>query len=81
MADMLRGGLVINEIHAQPIGGGGFDTDGNGTVSALDEYLEIYNASGQPVDLGGSGSGIRAAGTGSPFRPDRSWHRGAGRWW
>lgn len=53
MADALRGGIVINEIHAQPVGGGGFDTDGNGTVSALDEYLEFYNTSAQPIDLSG----------------------------
>lgn len=69
MADMLRGGLVINEIHAQPIGGGGFDTDGNGTVSALDEYLEIYNASGQPVALGGIGLWDPGSGNWFTFPP------------
>lgn len=55
MADMIRGGIVINEIHAQPVASGssGFDTDGNGTVSALDEYLELYNAGTVPIDLGG----------------------------
>lgn len=54
MADAIRGGIVINEIHAQPVAGAaGFDTDGNGTASARDEYLEFLNTSGQPIDLSG----------------------------
>lgn len=55
MADAIRGGIVINEVHPNPVtgGGGGFDTDGNGTVSALDEYLEFYNSSSSPIDMGG----------------------------
>ncbi len=55
MADALLGGIVINEIHAQPVAGGGagFDTDGNGTVSALDEYVELFNASDDPIDISG----------------------------
>ncbi len=54
MADQIRGGIVINEIHAQPVAGAaGYDTDGNGTVAALDEYLEFFNASASPIDLGG----------------------------
>lgn len=54
MADVLRGGIVINEIHAQPVAGaGGFDTDGNGSVSPLDEYIEFHNTGNAPIDLGG----------------------------
>lgn len=55
MADAIRGGIVINEVHAQPVGGpgGGFDTDGNGTITAVDEYLEFFNTSGQPIDISG----------------------------
>lgn len=55
MADAIRGGIVINEIHPDPVisGVGGFDTDGNGTVSALDEFLEFYNSSDDPIDMGG----------------------------
>lgn len=65
MADAILGGIVINEIHAQPVGGGGFDTDGNGTVSALDEYVEFYNASGAPIDM--SGLQLWDPGTGNWF--------------
>lgn len=54
MADQIRGGIVINEIHAQPVAGSaGYDTDGNGTIAAIDEYLEFFNASGSAIDLGG----------------------------
>ena len=55
MADAIRGGIVINEVHPNPVtgGGGGFDTDGNGTVSALDEFLEFYNSSSSPIDMSG----------------------------
>lgn len=54
MADAIRDSIVVNEILPQPVSpGGGFDTDGNGTVSALDEYVEFYNTGPDPVDLGG----------------------------
>jgi hypothetical protein len=63
MADALRGNLIINEIHAQPVAGAaGFDTDGSGTVSAIDEYVEFRNTGTTPLDISGlqlwdSGSG------------------------
>ncbi|AKS45781.1 Lamin Tail Domain [Octadecabacter temperatus] len=62
MADMLLGGIIINEIFVDPNGALNFDTDGNGTASALDEYVELYNTSGSAIDISGlelwdSGSG------------------------
>lgn len=54
MPDAIRGSVVVNEIHAQPVAGAnGYDTDGNGTAAATDEYLEFYNSGPNPVDLGG----------------------------
>ena len=53
MADTLLGGIVINEVLVNPTGTPGFDTDGNGSVSAIDEYVEIYNASNLPIDISG----------------------------
>jgi hypothetical protein len=67
VADAILGGIVINEIHAQPSAGGGtgFDTDGNGTVSALDEYVELLNTSDEPIDI--SGLQLWDPGTGNWF--------------
>lgn len=67
MPDAIRGGLIVNEIHAQPVAGGGagFDTDGNGTVAAIDEYIEFLNTSGSAIDL--SGLQLWDAGTGNWF--------------
>lgn len=56
MPDTLLGGIVINEILANPVipgGGGGFDTDGNGTINARDEFLELYNSSAAPINVSG----------------------------
>lgn len=54
MPDSLRDGLIINEILPQPIAGsGGYDTDGNGTAHANDEYIEFYNSSDAPIDISG----------------------------
>lgn len=53
MADALRGGIIINEILADPNGAINFDTDGNGTANPTDEYIELYNASAGPIDIGG----------------------------
>lgn len=53
MADMLLGGIVINEILVDPNGSINFDTDGNGTAAATDEYIELYNASAGPIDISG----------------------------
>lgn len=62
MADMLLGGIVINEILVDPNGASNFDTDGNGIAAATDEFIELYNASSSAIDISGlelwdSGSG------------------------
>ncbi|PID36569.1 MAG: hypothetical protein CR993_04255 [Rhodobacterales bacterium] len=53
MADALLGGIVINEILVDPNGAQNFDTDGNGTAAATDEYIELYNSSDSPIDISG----------------------------
>lgn len=53
MADQLLGGIVINEILADPNGALNFDTDGSGTFDSVDEFTELYNASGGPIDISG----------------------------
>lgn len=53
MADMLLGGIVINEILVDPNGALNFDTDGNGTAAATDEFVELYNTSGAAIDISG----------------------------
>lgn len=50
----LGGGVVINEVLFNPNGSTyKFDTDGNGTASATDEFVELYNLSASPVDISG----------------------------
>lgn len=46
-------GIVINEILVDPNGAQNFDTDGNGTAEATDEYIELYNSSSDPIDISG----------------------------
>lgn len=53
MADSLLGGIVINEILVDPNGSLNFDTDGNGTAAATDEFVELYNSSGAAIDISG----------------------------
>lgn len=53
MADSLLGGIVINEILVDPNGAANFDTDGNGTAHALDEYVEIVNTANVAIDISG----------------------------
>ena len=65
MADLLRGGIAINEILANPGSGSGYDTDGSGTVSATDEYIELVNTSGTAIDI--SGLQLWDAGVGNYF--------------
>ncbi len=51
---VLRGGVCINEILNYPNGvGTSFDTDGSGTAGNDDEFVELFNTSGSPVDLSG----------------------------
>ncbi len=53
MADQLLGGIVINEVLVDPNGANNFDTDGNGTASATDEYIELVNTSNVAIDISG----------------------------
>ena len=53
MPDTLLGGIIINEILADPNGALNFDTDGNGTAEDEDEYIELYNTSGAAINIGG----------------------------
>ncbi len=66
MADTLLGGIVINEILVDPNGSTyNFDTDGNGSAGATDEYVELYNSSGSAIDI--SGLELWDAGVGNWF--------------
>jgi hypothetical protein len=50
----LRGGIVVNEILPDPSGSScSWDTDGNGTAAATDEFVELYNAGENGVSLAG----------------------------
>jgi len=51
---VLGGGVAINEILINPKGDpSGFDTDNNGTVDDLDEFIELYNTSSNTIDISG----------------------------
>lgn len=65
MADTLRGGIVINEILVDPNGATNYDTDGNGTANAIDEFVEIANISNSAIDI--SGMKLWDAGSGNYF--------------
>ncbi len=65
MADSILGGIVINEILVDPNGANNFDTDGNGTAAATDEFVELLNTSGAPIDI--SGVELWDAGNGNWF--------------
>ncbi|HBQ36976.1 MAG TPA: hypothetical protein DD729_09120 [Rhodobacteraceae bacterium] len=64
MADTLLGGIVINEVLADPNGANNFDTDASGTANHTDEFVEIYNSSAAAIDI----SGLQL------------WDAGAGNW-
>ena len=53
MPDTLLGGIIINEILADPNGANNFDTDGDGIARAADEFIEIKNTSGLAIDISG----------------------------
>lgn len=55
MADTLLGGIVINEILADPntSSTSGFDTNQDGIFDAEDEFVELYNTSAVAIDIGG----------------------------
>jgi hypothetical protein len=53
VADLLLGGIAINEFLADPNGAANFDTDSNGTARGGDEFVELINTSGSAIDIGG----------------------------
>lgn len=54
MADQLLGGIIINEVLADPnSASANFDTDGNGNTDSRDEFIEIYNSSNTAIDISG----------------------------
>ena len=53
-ANVLGEGVCINEILIDPSGStASTDTDGNGTVSDADEFVELYNLSASNIDISG----------------------------
>ncbi|MEM7507750.1 MAG: Hint domain-containing protein [Pseudomonadota bacterium] len=51
---VLRGGIVINEVLVDPNStSANFDTNQDGAATAGDEFVEIANISGVPIDIGG----------------------------
>lgn len=53
-SNVLAGGVCINEVLIDPNSAtNNFDTDGDGTASDLDEFVELYNLSGSAVDISG----------------------------
>lgn len=53
MASTLLGGISINEVLIDPNGANNFDTDGNGTASGGDEFIELINTSDTAIDISG----------------------------
>ncbi len=53
MADLLRGGIAINEVLVDPNGPTSFDTDGSGTAAATDEFIELVNTSNSAISIAG----------------------------
>lgn len=49
----LRGGIVVNELLPDPTGETNVDTDGNGEAGTTDEFVELYNAGPDTVDISG----------------------------
>lgn len=51
---ILDGGVCINEILINPKSStSGFDTDSNGAIDDLDEFIELYNLSTKNIDISG----------------------------
>ncbi|MGJ8603831.1 MAG: Hint domain-containing protein [Marivita sp.] len=54
MPDTLLGGIAINEFLVDPNGAThNFDTDGNGSATGGDEFVELINFSGSAIDISG----------------------------
>ena len=65
------GSIRLNEILPYP---SHFDWDGDGTVDAEDEWVEVYSRGSVPVDLGGWSLDDVAAGGGRPYViPGATW--------
>ena len=77
MADQLLGGIVINEFLADPNGANNFDTDGNGTAAATDEFVEILNTSNVAIDISGLQLWDQGAGNWFTFPPNTVLQPGA----
>ena len=76
MADALFGSIVLNEVMPDPNSATGatgprFDTDGSGSTTPVDEFIEIYNSGPTAVNIGGLQLWDERWATGSPFRPAR----------
>jgi hypothetical protein len=52
-ANILGGGVCINEVLIDPNGENNFDTDNNGTAEDSDEFIEFYNLSTTDIDISG----------------------------
>jgi len=65
MADLLLGGIAINEVLVDPNGAINYDTDGNGVANATDEFVELVNTSAAAIDI--SGVQLWDAGIGNYF--------------
>ena len=51
MSDSLLGGIIINEILADPNRANNFD--GDGTADSTDEFVEPFNGSAAAIDIFG----------------------------
>jgi hypothetical protein len=49
----LRGGIVVNEFLPDPTGETNMDTDGSGEAGTTDEFVELYNAGADTIDISG----------------------------
>lgn len=64
----VEGPLVINEFLADPtVSGGGVDANGDGDISSDDDFVEILNISGSPVDVSGFQIDDIQAGGSAPY--------------
>lgn len=49
----LRGGITVHEVLPDPTGSPGVDTDGNGSPTSSDEFVEIANGAEETVSIAG----------------------------
>lgn len=53
MADILRGGIAINEVLVDLNGATNSDTDGSGSAGSTDEFIELVDVSSAAIDISG----------------------------